>query len=162
MPWAVSSRLSDDKLFLDTNTTSMLSSWFYLVYLIWYYYLSVKFVMSIVKQKIENKRIFFNKRTNNFSFPYLLLSIKSHMVYVSLGMEPIYTCSISTLYILVHFDVTADDTSLERVLLLANWLLYRFLHYSFWPNICCFLPPQYILAWSSLVEEYEEQYRPKL
>ena len=30
--------------FLDPSTTSMLSSWFYLVDLIWYYHLSVKFV----------------------------------------------------------------------------------------------------------------------
>ena len=37
----------------------MLYSWFYLVCLIWYYYLSVKFVMWIVKQKIENKRNLF-------------------------------------------------------------------------------------------------------
>ena len=45
--------------FLDPSTTSMLYLWFYLVYLVWYYYLSVKFVMWIVKQKIENKRNFF-------------------------------------------------------------------------------------------------------
>ena len=56
MPWAVSSSLDDDKLFLDPRTTSILSSWFYLI---WYYYLSVKFVMWIVKQKIENKRNLF-------------------------------------------------------------------------------------------------------
>ena len=30
--------------FSDPSTTSTLSSWFYLVYLIWYYYLSIKFV----------------------------------------------------------------------------------------------------------------------
>ena len=47
--------------FSDTSKTSMFSSWFYLVYLIWYYYLSVKFVMWIVKQKIENKRNLFVK-----------------------------------------------------------------------------------------------------
>ena len=47
--------------FLDPSTTSTLSSWFYLVYLIWYYYLSVKFVLWIVKQKIENKRNLFKK-----------------------------------------------------------------------------------------------------
>ena len=33
--------------------TLLLSIWFYLVYLIWYYYVSVKFVMWIVKQKIS-------------------------------------------------------------------------------------------------------------
>ena len=49
--------LGDDS-FLDPSKTSMLSSWLYLVYLIWYYYLSVKFVMWIVKQKMENKFIF--------------------------------------------------------------------------------------------------------
>ena len=56
MPWAVSLSLGDDKLFLDPSTTSTLSSWFYLVYLIWYYYLSLKFVIWIVKQKIEIER----------------------------------------------------------------------------------------------------------
>ena len=61
MPWAMSSSLSDGKLFLDPSTTSKLYSWFYLVCLIWYYYLSVKFVMWIVKQKIENKRNLFKK-----------------------------------------------------------------------------------------------------
>ena len=45
----------------DPSTTSMLSSWFYLAYLIWYYYLSVKFVMRIVKQKIESRRNLFKK-----------------------------------------------------------------------------------------------------
>ena len=44
-----------------TQAQSMLSSWFYLVYLIWYYYLSVKFVIWIVKQKIENKQNLFKK-----------------------------------------------------------------------------------------------------
>ena len=58
MPWAMSSSLGDIKLFFP-STTSMLYSWFYLVCLIWYYYLSVKFVMWIVKQKIENKRNLF-------------------------------------------------------------------------------------------------------
>ena len=70
MPWAVSSSLDDDKLFLDPSTTSMLSSWFYLI---WYYYLSVKFVMWIVKQKIENKwnvtkiKLYFNVSESSFS-----------------------------------------------------------------------------------------------
>ena len=45
----------DYKLFLDPSTTSALSSWFYFVNLIWHYYVSVKFVMWIVKQEIENK-----------------------------------------------------------------------------------------------------------
>ena len=45
MPWAMSSSLSYDNLFLDPSTTSTLSSWLYLVYLIRYYYLSVKFLM---------------------------------------------------------------------------------------------------------------------
>ena len=52
MPWAVSLMRNS---FSEPSTTSMLSSWFYLVYLIWYYCLSVKFVLWIVKQKIENK-----------------------------------------------------------------------------------------------------------
>ena len=42
--------------FSDPSTTSTLSSWFYLVYLIWCYYLSLKFAMWIVKQKIGNKQ----------------------------------------------------------------------------------------------------------
>ena len=41
--------------FSDPSTTSTHSSWFCVVYLIWYYYLSVKFLMWIVKQKIEEK-----------------------------------------------------------------------------------------------------------
>ena len=45
--------------FSDLITTSMLSSWFYLVYLIWYYYLSVKFFH--VKQKIVYKQIYITK-----------------------------------------------------------------------------------------------------
>ena len=45
--------------FLDPSTTSTLYSWFYLV---WYYYLSVKFVMWIVKQKIEIKKKIFKKK----------------------------------------------------------------------------------------------------
>ena len=59
--WAVSSSLHDDKFFLDPSTTSTFYSRFYFVYLVWYYYLSVKFVMWIVKQKIENKRNLFLK-----------------------------------------------------------------------------------------------------
>ena len=47
--------------FLDPSTTSTLSSWFYLVYLIWYHYLSVEFGKWIVKQKIENKLNLFKK-----------------------------------------------------------------------------------------------------
>ena len=65
MPWAMSSSLGDNKLFLDPSTTSTLYSLFYLVNLIQYYYLSVKFVIWIVKQKIENKRNLFSKKNNN-------------------------------------------------------------------------------------------------
>ena len=57
----MSSSLGDNKLFLDPSTTSTLYSLFYLVNLIQYYYLSVKFVIWIVKQKIENKRNLFVK-----------------------------------------------------------------------------------------------------
>ena len=60
MPWAVS--LS----FLGPSTTSTPSSLFYLVYLIWYYYLSVKFVMWIVKLKIEHERILLKNDRNKF------------------------------------------------------------------------------------------------
>ena len=49
--------------FLDPSTTSMLSSWFNLVYLIWYYYLSVKFAMWIMKQKTENEQKKFKMTT---------------------------------------------------------------------------------------------------
>ena len=60
-PWVQASMTSNS--FLDPSTTSMLYLWFYLVCLIWYYYLSVKFVMWIVKQKIENKRNLFLLKT---------------------------------------------------------------------------------------------------
>ena len=53
-PWVWASVMTNS--FSDPSTISMLSSWFYLVCLIWYYYFYVKFVMWIVKQKIENKR----------------------------------------------------------------------------------------------------------
>ena len=58
-PWVQASVTTNS--FLDLSTISMLSSWFYLVYLIWYYYLSVNFVVWIVKQKIENKWNLFKK-----------------------------------------------------------------------------------------------------
>ena len=60
-PWIQASVTTNS--FLDPSTTSMLYSWLYLVYLIWYYYLSVKFVIWIVKQKIENKRNLFLKKS---------------------------------------------------------------------------------------------------
>ena len=60
-PWVQASMTSNS--FLDPSTTSMLYLWFYLICLIWYYYLSVKFVMWIVKQKIENKRNLFLLKT---------------------------------------------------------------------------------------------------
>ena len=49
-------KLGDDKLFIGPKHNIYAFSWFYLVYLIWYYYLCVKFAMWIVKQKIENKQ----------------------------------------------------------------------------------------------------------
>ena len=58
MPWAVSLHLGDNKLFIGPKHKIYAFSLFYLVNLIWYYYLSVKFVMWIVKQKIENKQKF--------------------------------------------------------------------------------------------------------
>ena len=56
MPWAVSSSLSDDKLFFGPkhNIYSFFLILFGLFDLI--LYLSVKFVMWIVKQKIENNQ----------------------------------------------------------------------------------------------------------
>ena len=73
--------------FSDTSKTSMFSSWFYLVYLIWYYYLSVKFVMWIVKMKIENKRNLLKKIMSfqipdcfSDSFKFILLRMK--MVFI--------------------------------------------------------------------------------
>ena len=54
--------------FSDPSTTSLLSSWFYLVYMIWYYYLSVKFVRRIVKQKIENKLNLFLKNSSILTY----------------------------------------------------------------------------------------------
>ena len=58
-PWVWASVMTNS--FLDPSITSMLSLWLYLVYLIWCFYLSVKFVMLIVKQKIENKQNLFYK-----------------------------------------------------------------------------------------------------
>ena len=59
-PWVWALGITNS--FSYPSTSCMLSSWFYLVCLIWYYYLSVKFVMWIVKQKIENKQNLFLKR----------------------------------------------------------------------------------------------------
>ena len=56
MPWAVSSSISDDKLFYRPKHNIITYFMIHLCFLVWYYYLSVKFVMWIVKQKIENKR----------------------------------------------------------------------------------------------------------
>ena len=61
-PWVRGSVTTNSVL--DPSTTFTLSSWFYWVYLIWCYYLSVKFVVWIVKQNIENIRCFFLKKTN--------------------------------------------------------------------------------------------------
>ena len=49
----VSLSLSDDKLFIGPKHNIYAFSWFYLVNFIWCYNLSVKFVMLIVKRKIE-------------------------------------------------------------------------------------------------------------
>ena len=59
MPWAVSSSLGDDKLFFGPKHN------IYALFMILFglFDLSVKFVMWIVKQKIENKRNWFNKVT---------------------------------------------------------------------------------------------------
>ena len=64
-PWVRASVTSNS--FSVPSTTSMLYSWFYLICLIRYYYLSVKFVMWIVKQKIENKRNLFKKKIYIYS-----------------------------------------------------------------------------------------------
>ena len=56
MHGAVSLRFGDDKLFIGPKHNIYTFSLFYLVFLIWHYQLSVKFVMWIVKQKIENKQ----------------------------------------------------------------------------------------------------------
>ena len=58
-----------------TQAQHMLYSWFYLV---WYYYLSVKFVMWIVKQKIENKRNLFLKKWANPGLFFCLFSVFSN------------------------------------------------------------------------------------
>ena len=57
----MSRSLGNDKHFFGPKHNIYAFSWFYLVYLIWYYYLSVKFVIWIVKQKIENKQNLFKK-----------------------------------------------------------------------------------------------------
>ena len=68
--------------FSDSSTTSMLCSWFYLVYLIWYYYLLVTFVMWIVKQKIENKQNLFWKKTLDAVVAYSDERIKPFYTFV--------------------------------------------------------------------------------
>ena len=57
MLWAVSLSLGDNKLFFvpKHNIYTLFIILFGLFDLIWYYYLSVKFVMWFVKQKIEIK-----------------------------------------------------------------------------------------------------------
>ena len=62
-PWVMSSCLVVDKLFIGPKHNIYTFSWFYLVALIWYYYLSVNFVMWIVQQKIENKWNIFSKNS---------------------------------------------------------------------------------------------------
>ena len=54
VPWAVGLSLGDNKLFIGPKQNIYAFSWFYLVYLIWYYYLSS--CELIVKQNIENKQ----------------------------------------------------------------------------------------------------------
>ena len=62
MPWVVSSSLSDDKLFFGPKHNIYALFMILFGLFVWYYYLSVKFVMWIVKQKIENKiNLFFKK-----------------------------------------------------------------------------------------------------
>ena len=56
MPWAVSLSLGDDKLFFGPKHNIYALFMILFGLFVWYYYLSVKFVMWIVKQKIENKR----------------------------------------------------------------------------------------------------------
>ena len=65
MPWAVSSSLGDDKLFFGPKHNIYALFMILFGLFVWYYYLSVKFVMWIVKQKIENKRNLFLKKLND-------------------------------------------------------------------------------------------------
>ena len=60
VPWAVGLSLGDNKLFIGPKQNIYAFSWFYLVYLIWYYYLSS--CELIVKQNIENKQKYYLKR----------------------------------------------------------------------------------------------------
>ena len=62
MPWAVISSLSDDKLFFGPKHNIYALFMILFGLFVWYYYLSVKFVMWIVKQKIENKIKLFLKK----------------------------------------------------------------------------------------------------
>ena len=78
-PWVQA--LVTSNSFSDPSTTSMLYSWFYLICLIQYYYLSVKFVLWIVKQKIENKRIFFFKKVTWLQPNRMHYSSKSKKIY---------------------------------------------------------------------------------
>ena len=58
MPWAVSLSLGYDNFFWPKDNIYTL---FMILFGLFDYYLSVKFVMWIVKQKIENKRNLFKK-----------------------------------------------------------------------------------------------------
>ena len=86
MPWAESSSLDDDKLFFGPKHN--IYDWFYLVCLIWYFYLSVKFVMWIVKQKIENKRNLLKKSLMLSTCTIHLYLISCFWFKKSSGIEP--------------------------------------------------------------------------
>ena len=115
MPWALSSSLGDDRLFLDPSTTSMLSSWFYLVYLIWYYYFSVKFVMWIVNRKLKIKE--------NYKKPTYLFcgsdNLKDFFIYFLSQSHPVSFCA-HVLWGCLQINMSIFLSSCERFLCLSR------------------------------------------
>ena len=64
MPWAVTLSL---RLFSDPSKTSTLSSWFYLVYLICYYYLSANLTCDFWNRKLKINKIYLKKMFAHFT-----------------------------------------------------------------------------------------------
>ena len=127
MPWAMSSSLDVDKLIFDPCTTSTLSSWFYLVYLIWYYYLSVKFVLWIVKQKIENK-------INLFKKPFYLDERKSsnYCPFIALLSWSKFHCITSVL--VTYSAISVSQRYNQRAISYNKWSYFMTLQ-SCWLEI---------------------------
>ena len=79
-PWVQA--LMTTNSFSDQSTTSLHSSWIYLVYL------TVKFVMWIVKQKIENKRNLFLKICWYHSHKHLIYNFDKYVYFSRWDSNP--------------------------------------------------------------------------